>query len=92
MGSNGVSNIVVNDDSEGVEAILRWLSFVPLRIGDPLPFTDDGDSLQRIPTVIPDRNAHDPRPVLEVRGWTARLSSAHSFLLPSFLPSFPLPA
>ena len=37
MHANGVSHQVVNNDFEGVLAIMKWLSFVPAVRGGPLP-------------------------------------------------------
>ena len=37
MHTNGVSHLVCDNDLEGADRILEWLSFVPLRRGGPLP-------------------------------------------------------
>lgn len=37
MFRNGVSHLTVNDDNEGIDAILNWLQFVPEAVGKPLP-------------------------------------------------------
>jgi acetyl-CoA carboxylase carboxyltransferase component len=38
MYTNGVSHEIVQNDLEGVVAMLRWLSYVPSQRGGPLPF------------------------------------------------------
>lgn len=47
MGVNGISHHMVDDDFEGVTAILRWLSFVPTRTGHPPPLLRCSDPVQR---------------------------------------------
>jgi len=37
MATNGVFNLNVFGDLEGVLAILKWLNYIPLYIGEPLP-------------------------------------------------------
>jgi acetyl-CoA carboxylase/biotin carboxylase 1 len=37
MFANGVSHETVDNDLQGVEAMLRWLSYVPAKKGAPLP-------------------------------------------------------
>lgn len=61
MGNNGVSNLVVNDDVEGVQAILEWLSYVPERRGAPLPWRLPRDPSSRELIVVPSRAPSDPR-------------------------------
>ena len=47
MAHNGVSHAVVEDDVQGVQAVLRWLSFVPRRKGAPLPVLAGADPVDR---------------------------------------------
>ncbi|WLF76810.1 acetyl-coenzyme-A carboxylase [Lodderomyces elongisporus] len=47
MYKNGVSHLTANDDLEGVEKILEWLSFVPAKRGMPVPILDSEDSWDR---------------------------------------------
>ena len=55
MERNGVSHQIVNDDMRGVEAILKWLAFVPARRGGALPI-----SASPFPVRLPTRT-HRPR-------------------------------
>lgn len=46
MYKNGVSHMAANDDFDGVEKIVEWMSFVPDRKGSPIPIralSDDWD-------------------------------------------------
>jgi acetyl-CoA carboxylase/biotin carboxylase 1 len=46
MYKNGVSHMTANDDFEGVQKIVEWMSFVPDKKGAPIPiraFSDDWD-------------------------------------------------
>jgi acetyl-CoA carboxylase / biotin carboxylase 1 len=63
MYSNGVSHLTVDDDIEGVHAILKWLSYVPAVRGGALPIMqpDSNDSPDRNVEVIPTKNPSDPR-------------------------------
>ena len=47
MGVNGISHHVVEDDFEGVTAVLRWLSFVPTRLGQSPPLLPGTDPVDR---------------------------------------------
>jgi acetyl-CoA carboxylase/biotin carboxylase 1 len=66
MYSNGVSHLTVEDDLEGVEAILRWLSYIPSVVGGALPIMqqDNLDSPDRNVEVFPTKAAMDPRLIL----------------------------
>ena len=44
---NGVSHHVVPDDLAGVSAVLRWLSFTPLLVGDAPPLLPSADPVDR---------------------------------------------
>lgn len=73
--SNGVTHQTVNNDLEGVNAILDWLSFVPRVSGADLPETPTADVIDRDVMFVPDKTS-DPRslingfgvPVLPVEG------------------------
>ena len=46
LGFNGVSHLVVDDDLQAAQATLRWLSYLPIHVGDPtlcLPCPDPVD-------------------------------------------------
>ena len=65
MHSNGVSQAVVADDVGGVNAILRWLSYVPASRGAPLPRWPSADPVRRPPGFTPPSGApYDPREML----------------------------
>ncbi|XP_043720537.1 acetyl-CoA carboxylase 1-like [Telopea speciosissima] len=60
MGTNGVVHLTVSDDLEGVSAILKWLSYVPPRVGGPLPILSPLDPPERPVEYLPE-NSCDPR-------------------------------
>ena len=46
LGFNGMSHLVVDDDLHAAQATLQWLSYLPIRVGDPprcLPYPDPID-------------------------------------------------
>ena len=47
MGVNGISHHVVDDDFEGVTAVLRWLSYVPTCTGLAPPLLIGNDPVDR---------------------------------------------
>ena len=66
MYRNGVSHLDVNNDLEACHGLVRWLSFVPLKTGDPLPvlLTDD-DVVDRDVEFVPEINtSYDPRALI----------------------------
>ncbi|KAL6179520.1 hypothetical protein ACLB2K_051035 [Fragaria x ananassa] len=60
MGTNGVVHLTVADDLEGISAILKWLSYVPPRVGGPLPISISLDPPERPVEYCPE-NSCDPR-------------------------------
>nr|ASZ00202.1 acetyl-CoA carboxylase 1 [Monsonia emarginata] len=60
MGTNGVVHLTVSDDLEGVSAILKWLSNIPLYVGGALPILSPLDPPERPVEYIPE-NSCDPR-------------------------------
>ena len=48
MGVNGVSHHIVQDDLAGVAAVLRWLSYTPVLIGDAPPLLPSSDPVDRL--------------------------------------------
>ena len=73
MAPNGVSHQVVKDDVQGVQHILRWLSYVPARTGDmprlvsPRYLKSNAgaeDPVTRDVEYVPTRAAYDPRHML----------------------------
>ncbi|KAJ3133662.1 acetyl-coenzyme-A carboxylase [Physocladia obscura] len=65
MWKNGVSHLVAQDDMEGVQQIMNWLSYVPKCRDAPLPVLPASDSVDRlIDAEIPVSGAYDPRNLL----------------------------
>eukprot|EP00457_Paulinella_chromatophora_P000115 gb/GEZN01000115.1/.p1 GENE.gb/GEZN01000115.1/~~gb/GEZN01000115.1/.p1 ORF type:complete len:2290 (+),score=335.54 gb/GEZN01000115.1/:133-6870(+) len=66
MFNNGVSHLVVSDDLAGVQAILKWLRYVPnMRKGAPtcyLPLKPD--PIERVVAWRPTKSPYDPRHML----------------------------
>ncbi|XP_072977660.1 acetyl-CoA carboxylase 1-like isoform X1 [Typha angustifolia] len=60
MATNGVAHLTVKDDLEGISAILKWLSYVPTRVGGPLPISIPVDPPQRPVAYFPE-NSCDSR-------------------------------
>ncbi|CAD5117425.1 DgyrCDS6195 [Dimorphilus gyrociliatus] len=65
MHNNGVTHTVVKDDFEGVEAILRWLAYVPRCRDGPLPILTSQDPIEREIEFKPPKTPHDPRLMLD---------------------------
>ena len=62
MHTNGVSHLVCDNDLEGADRILEWLSFVPLRRGGPLPVLRNAlDRVERKVEFEPSKEPYDPR-------------------------------
>lgn len=61
MHPNGVSHLIVEDDQEGVAAILNWLSFVPEKIGALPVGRKSADPVDRAVTWRPTPTPYDPR-------------------------------
>uniref|UniRef100_A0A0K6S787 Uncharacterized protein n=1 Tax=Chromera velia CCMP2878 TaxID=1169474 RepID=A0A0K6S787_9ALVE len=64
MHSNGVSHEVVQDDQEGMRAVLDWLSYTPKTFFDAHSPPPDGlvtDPVDREVDVVPSSTPHDPR-------------------------------
>ena len=61
MYKNGVSHMVANDDFQGVEKIVEWLSFVPDKKGQPVPVSPPSDTWDRDITYYPPKGPYDVR-------------------------------
>uniref|UniRef100_A0A0D6R0E6 CoA carboxyltransferase C-terminal domain-containing protein n=1 Tax=Araucaria cunninghamii TaxID=56994 RepID=A0A0D6R0E6_ARACU len=62
MYKNGVSHMTANDDFQGVEKIVDWLSFVPDKKGQPVPISPSADTWDRDITFYPPgKSAYDVR-------------------------------
>jgi len=62
MYKNGVSHMTAHDDFEGVSKIVRWMSFVPDKKGNPVPISPSVDTWDReISFYPPQRQPYDVR-------------------------------
>eukprot|EP00737_Agarophyton_chilense_P001387 gb/GEZJ01001557.1/.p1 GENE.gb/GEZJ01001557.1/~~gb/GEZJ01001557.1/.p1 ORF type:complete len:2331 (-),score=312.23 gb/GEZJ01001557.1/:1422-8057(-) len=63
MHPNGITHTVVDDDVQGVDAVLRWLSYIPKIKGEKLPIVESRDPVSRAIFSAPPPNgqAYDPR-------------------------------
>jgi acetyl-CoA carboxylase / biotin carboxylase 1 len=62
MYKNGVSHMTADDDFQGVEKIVDWMSFIPDRKNQPVPVSPSADSWDRdISFYPPMRQAYDVR-------------------------------
>ena len=57
MAANGVSHHIVEDDLAGVEAMLKWLAFVPPTLPGTLPVLNTTDPTHRDIEYTPDKGA-----------------------------------
>ncbi|KAF1351089.1 acetyl-CoA carboxylase acc1 [Delphinella strobiligena] len=53
MYKNGVSHMTANDDFAGVSKIVKWISFVPDKKGNPVPISPSADNWDRDITYFP---------------------------------------
>jgi acetyl-CoA carboxylase/biotin carboxylase 1 len=61
MFPNGVSHEIVEDDQQGVESILKWISFVPKNVGALPAVRDSSDPVDRKVEFRPTPTPYDPR-------------------------------
>jgi acetyl-CoA carboxylase/biotin carboxylase 1 len=61
---NGVAHQLASDDQDGVEKILRWLSYVPYSASSLPSFTPSSDPVERPITFLPSKTPYDPRNML----------------------------
>jgi len=64
MFPNGISHQVVQNDQEGVNAMLDWLSFVPENAKAQPPVLKPVDPIDRDVEFMPTKSAYDPRHML----------------------------
>lgn len=64
MVPNGVSHETVEDDQEGVAAILEWLSYVPESVGALQPGRKSADPVDRKVEFRPTPTPYDPREMM----------------------------
>ncbi|PGH36120.1 acetyl-CoA carboxylase/biotin carboxylase [[Emmonsia] crescens] len=62
MYKNGVSHMTANDDFEGIQKIVQWMSFIPDKKNSPVPIRPYSDTWDRdIGYYPPAKQAYDPR-------------------------------
>ncbi|KAF2660587.1 hypothetical protein K491DRAFT_688039 [Lophiostoma macrostomum CBS 122681] len=62
MYRNGVSHMTADDDFEGVSKIVKWMSYVPDKKGNPIPVSPTADEWDRDVTFYPPgKSAYDVR-------------------------------
>ena len=64
MMPNGVAHQLANDDQDGVEKILRWLSYVPYTYKATPSLTPTSDPIDRPIGFLPTKTPYDPRHML----------------------------
>jgi len=64
MMPNGVSHQLAQDDQDGVEKILRWLSYVPKTADAPVAIAPSADPIDRSIGFVPTSTPYDPRHML----------------------------
>ncbi|XP_078582269.1 acetyl-CoA carboxylase-like [Branchiostoma floridae x Branchiostoma japonicum] len=85
MYNNGVSHAVCEDDYGGVLLMLKWLSYVPVHRGAPLPTITPVDPVEREIAFTPTKAPYDPRWMLAGRKepgnvWVSGFFDRDSFL------------
>lgn len=65
MHNNGISHAIEPRDLDGVETVLRWLSYMPKIKGAPLPILESLDPIDREIGFVPTKAPYDPRWMLE---------------------------
>jgi acetyl-CoA carboxylase/biotin carboxylase 1 len=64
MVPNGVTHELVRNDQDGVEAILRWMSYIPSDVLSVPPIISTNDPIERAVAWIPGKTPYDPRLML----------------------------
>ncbi|GAV27655.1 acetyl-CoA carboxylase [Pichia membranifaciens] len=68
MYKNGVSHLTAADDLDGVEKIMKWLSYIPAKRGSPVPILESEDTWDRPVDFKPTKNEqYDVRWMIEGR-------------------------
>lgn len=68
MYKNGVSHLTASDDLDGVEKIMKWLSYIPAKRGAPVPILETEDKWDRPVDFKPTKNEqYDVRWMIEGR-------------------------
>jgi len=84
MVPNGVTHELVRNDSDGVEAMLRWLSFIPADAAGIPAIVPNSDAVDREITFMPSKTPYDPRHMLagtrtDDGGWLTGFCDEGSF-------------
>jgi acetyl-CoA carboxylase / biotin carboxylase 1 len=84
MYKNGVSHMTANDDFQGVEKIVEWMSFIPDKKHQPIPISPSADVWDRdIEYYPPARQAYDVRHLIggkeDEEGYLSGLFDRDSF-------------
>jgi acetyl-CoA carboxylase / biotin carboxylase 1 len=84
MYKNGVSHMTANDDFQGVEKIVEWMSFIPDKKNQPVPVSPSADPWDRdIEYYPPSRQAYDVRHLIagkdDEEGYLSGLFDKDSF-------------
>merc|ERR1719247_3675118 len=59
---NGIAHQLAADDQDGVEKILRWLSYVPKTASEQVAIAASSDPIERDIAYTPPNTPYDPRP------------------------------
>lgn len=92
MYNNGVSHRTDAHDLEGIQSILRWLSYMPMHKGSPLPVIPVSDPVDREIKFYPTKAPYDPRWLLSGRYrsclvFVVKSKFTYDFYFPSLRPS-----
>ena len=61
MYANGVTHEIVDNDLEGISAVIKWLAYVPRFRGGPLPILERENDVVDRPIAFKPSGAYDPR-------------------------------
>eukprot|EP00111_Clytia_hemisphaerica_P003152 TCONS_00008959-protein len=67
MHKNGVSHLVVKDEFNGLAEIVKWLSYIPKKRGEPLPVSTVTDPVDRTVDFNPPKGHYNPRHMIAGR-------------------------
>jgi acetyl-CoA carboxylase/biotin carboxylase 1 len=79
MYPNGVTHLTVEDDQQGVESMLKWLSFVPKTVGALPACRDCADPIDRKVEFRPTPTPYDPRLMMAGTGTASGFFDKGSF-------------
>mmetsp|Transcript_69508 Transcript_69508/g.77743 ORF Transcript_69508/g.77743 Transcript_69508/m.77743 type:complete len:2082 (-) Transcript_69508:1966-8211(-) len=79
MHPNGVAHEIVDDDQQGVASLLKWLSFVPKKVGALPAVRDSADPVDRKVDWRPTPTPYDPRLMMAGDGNEAGFFDKGSF-------------